>query len=88
MKLVRGLFLLSLIFLLGCARDITKGEAENITKDYVISKIGQNPNEPLIISNIFLKENEWYVQISVGDDKGTLVLDKKGKIIKFEDRWI
>ena len=89
-KSMRIFLLLILIIFTGCAKDITNEEAEKIAKEYVISKIGQpTPEEPLIIANIFLQDKEWHVQLTIGDDRGTVILNKKGKVVRIEEnKWI
>ncbi|MEK6984406.1 MAG: hypothetical protein AABX33_07570 [Nanoarchaeota archaeon] len=89
-KTIALLSLLLLLVLPGCAKDITNEEAEKIAKEYIISKIGQpTPEEPLIIANTFLQDDEWHVQLSIGDDRGTVILNKKGKVVKIEEnQWI
>lgn len=82
------IFFIFIIFIVGCAREVTKEEAENIAEEYVISKNLTGKGNPLQISNTFLQNNEWHVQLIVGDDKGTIVLSKKGKILRTEDKWI
>ena len=80
--------LIFVIFIAGCARDVTKEEAENIAKEYIISKNLTDARSPLQISNTFLQNDEWHIQLIVGDDKGTIILSKKGKVLKAEDKWI
>ncbi|MBI2652464.1 hypothetical protein HYX00_03270 [Candidatus Woesearchaeota archaeon] len=89
-KSMRIFLLLILILFTGCAKDITNEEAEKIANEYIISKIGQpTPEEPLIIANTFLQDKEWHVQLTIGDDRGTVILNKKGKVVRIEEnKWI
>ncbi|MBW3000108.1 hypothetical protein KY339_05540 [Candidatus Woesearchaeota archaeon] len=87
------LFIILIIILIaGCGKTtptklVTKGEAGSIATSYVIDDIGTE--EPVTITQIYLKDNNWNVEMIVGDDKGTVIIDRKGNIIDVaEYEWV
>jgi len=89
-KIIATLMILSIVLITttGCAKEITEIEANNLAKEYIISEFG-NPDVPIVISKTFLENNEWHVQVSIDDDKGTVILDKKGNVKNFESyKWV
>jgi hypothetical protein len=79
--------LIGLIVLTGCAKDITQAEAAGIATSYVIEQVGFE--ETVEVHGITLKSDGWYVQLILGDDKGTVILDKKGNFVKLETyKWV
>lgn len=80
------LLVFSLMIIVGCTKDITQSEAENIARQHILAE--SYSKEPLIINNAFIKNEEWHVQLTVGDDKGTVIINKKGKVQRIYDEWI
>jgi hypothetical protein len=86
-KILFILFILSL-FLLGCAKDITQSEAAGIATQHIISEYGIT-TEALEIHEITLRNDGWYVKVLIGDDKGTVIIDKKGNVLDLKSyEWI
>ncbi|PIN76162.1 hypothetical protein COV17_03180 [Candidatus Woesearchaeota archaeon CG10_big_fil_rev_8_21_14_0_10_36_11] len=72
----------SLIFLTGCAKDITQADAGGIATTYLINQIGIE--EPIVVHQVILKQDGWHVQVMIGDDEGTVILDRKGEFVTLE----
>lgn len=90
-KLLFILLVVGIVVVSGCGRNITEQEAVSIATEYVALEFNLivNPDEPLTISNVFFKDEQWHIQLTAGDDKATVILDKKGKVISFEKyKWI
>lgn len=84
-----SLLLVSILILVGCSKPITQQEAQQIAKDYVLTEFGAPEDGDLTISQSILKDDGWHVQLIVGDDKGTVIINKRGDVIKFEAyEWI
>jgi len=77
-----ALVIFSLILLTGCVKDITQAEAGGIATTYLINQIGIE--EPVVVHQIILKQDGWHVQVMIGDDKGTVILDRKGEFESLE----
>jgi len=75
--LIIGL-IVALVLVVGCAKDITQAEAQTIAQQYVINEV--RPSEPIVINNVFLTDGGWHAQLTVGDDKATIIISKKGEV--------
>jgi hypothetical protein len=77
----------TLFLLVGCAKDITQLDARNIAQQYMINEL--QTEEPVIVNNVFLSEDGWHAQLTVGDDKATVIITKKGDVKGLETyKWI
>jgi hypothetical protein len=87
-KIIILIGLIATLFLLvGCAKDITETGARNIAQQYMVNEL--RTEEPVVINQVFLSNDGWHVQLTVGDDKGTVIIDKKGKVKGLETyKWI
>jgi len=82
------LIVVGLFSLAGCAKNITQAEAGGIATAYIIENVGLG-NEAIEIHDITLKSDGWYVQLLIGDDQGTIILDEKGNFVRLEAyKWV
>ena len=76
--------LMGLLLLVGCAKDITQAEAAGIATTYIIETVGFE--EQVEVHSITLKSDGWYVQLILGDDKGTVILDNFVRLETY--KWV
>ena len=76
--------LVAVVLLMGCAKDITNAEAGATAYQYVMERIGQQPTgESFELHEPQFKNEKWYVYGNIEDDKLTVIMDKKGKVLEF-----
>jgi hypothetical protein len=90
MKKIIFLLILFSLFILGCGKEITQKEAETIALTHIVSTYdAPTMQDRLAVSQTFLAEDGWHVQLIIGDDEATVILDKKGKILDVKTyEWV